>query len=137
MIVGKELRPNSGIASDFAKPIVDEVGLMCRDVKRELIAVFKATGFDSAMDASTTSQARIILNALMTKWQSRFNKIAKRAVDRNRLKRMIRALVWTAQANTLNKDVVVKLKKPIGRETRGRLRKKEKEILRSQISGLI
>ena len=64
-------------------------------------------------------------------------KLAKRAVDRNRLKRMIRELVWAAQTNTLNKDVVVKLKKPIGRETRGRLRKKEKEILRSQISGLI
>jgi ribonuclease P protein component len=64
-------------------------------------------------------------------------KLAKRAVDRNRLKRMIRELVWTAQANTLNKDVVVKLKKPIGRETRGRLRKKEKEILRSQISELL
>ena len=64
-------------------------------------------------------------------------KLAKRAVDRNRLKRMIRELVWTAQASTLNKDVVVKLKKPIGRETRGRLRKKEKEILRSQISGLL
>ena len=64
-------------------------------------------------------------------------KLAKRAVDRNRLKRMIREMVWTAQANTLNKDVVVKLKKPIGRETRGRLRKKEKEILRSQITGLL
>ncbi|MBU3556520.1 ribonuclease P protein component [Polynucleobacter sp. Ross1-W9] len=64
-------------------------------------------------------------------------KLAKRAVDRNRLKRMIRELVWMAQANTLNKDVVVKLKKPIGRETRGRLRKKEKETLRSQISGLL
>ena len=64
-------------------------------------------------------------------------KLAKRAFDRNRLKRMIRELVWTAQANTLNKDVVVKLKKPIGRETRGRLRNKEKEILRSQISGLL
>ena len=64
-------------------------------------------------------------------------KLAKRAVDRNRLKRMIRELIWTAQAKTLNKDVVVKLKKPIGRETRGRLRKKEKETLRSQISGLL
>jgi ribonuclease P protein component len=64
-------------------------------------------------------------------------KLAKRAVDRNRLKRMIRELVWTAQAGTLNKDVVVKLNKPIGRDTRGRLRKKEKEILRSQILGLL
>jgi ribonuclease P protein component len=64
-------------------------------------------------------------------------KLAKRAVDRNRLKRMIRELVRAAQTNALNKDVVVKLKKPIGRETRGRLRKKEKEILRSQISELL
>jgi ribonuclease P protein component len=64
-------------------------------------------------------------------------KLAKRAVDRNRLKRMIRELIWTAQANTLNKDVVVKLKKPIGRQTLGKLRKKEKELLHTQISGLI
>lgn len=64
-------------------------------------------------------------------------KLAKRAVDRNRLKRMIRELVRSAQATRLNSDVVVKLKKPIGRETRGRLRSKEKEVLRNQIAGLI
>ena len=64
-------------------------------------------------------------------------KLAKRAVDRNRLKRMIRELVRGAQAKDLNSDVVVKLKKPIGRETRGRLRSKEKETLRTQIAGLI
>jgi ribonuclease P protein component len=64
-------------------------------------------------------------------------KLAKRAVDRNQLKRMIRELVRGAQATHLNGDVVVKLKKPIGRETRGRLRSKEKETLRSQIAGLI
>jgi ribonuclease P protein component len=64
-------------------------------------------------------------------------KLVKRAVDRNRLKRMIRELVWTAQATTLNQDVVVKLKKPIGRQTRGRLRKKEKELLRSQVAELL
>ncbi|MBU3581321.1 ribonuclease P protein component [Polynucleobacter sp. AP-Capit-er-40B-B4] len=81
--------------------------------------------------ASTQEGAKPDLGVAVAK------KLAKRAVDRNRLKRMIRELVWAAQANTLNKDVVVKLKKPIGRETRGRLRKKEKEILRTQISGLI
>ncbi|WP_254598300.1 ribonuclease P protein component [Polynucleobacter arcticus] len=64
-------------------------------------------------------------------------KLAKRAVDRNQLKRMIRETVRIAQATSLNSDVVVKLKKPIGRETRGRLRRKEKEVLRSQIAGLI
>lgn len=64
-------------------------------------------------------------------------KLVRRAVDRNRLKRMIRELVWAAQATTVNNDVVVKLKKPIGRQTRGRLRRKEKEHLRSQIAELI
>jgi ribonuclease P protein component len=64
-------------------------------------------------------------------------KLAKRAVDRNQLKRMIRELVRSAQATGLNSDLVVKLKKPIGRETRGRLRSKEKVALRTQIAGLI
>ncbi|WP_215319418.1 ribonuclease P protein component [Polynucleobacter sp. UB-Siik-W21] len=64
-------------------------------------------------------------------------KLVKRAVDRNRLKRMIREIVWTAQATAFNKDVVLKLKKPIGRQTRGRLRKKEKDLLRSQVAELI
>ena len=64
-------------------------------------------------------------------------KLVKRAVDRNRLKRMIREIVWTAQATAFNKDVVLKLKKPIGRQTRGRLRKKEKDLLRSQVMELI
>ena len=64
-------------------------------------------------------------------------KLAKRAVDRNQLKRMIRELVRGAQATNLNSDVVVKLKKPIGRETRGRLRSKEKQVLRTQVAGLI
>jgi ribonuclease P protein component len=50
---------------------------------------------------------------------------------------MLRELIWKAQTNALNKDVVVKLKKPIGRETRGKLRKKEKDLLRSQMVGLI
>jgi len=64
-------------------------------------------------------------------------KLAKRAVDRNQLKRMIREIVRSAQASGLHKDMVVKLKKPIGRETRGRLRRVEKEVLRTQIVGLM
>jgi ribonuclease P protein component len=64
-------------------------------------------------------------------------KNAKRAVDRNRLKRMVRQLLWKAQNTTLNGDVVVKLNKSIGRDTRGKLRKKEKDLLRQQLTGLI
>ena len=60
-------------------------------------------------------------------------KFAKRAVDRNRLKRMVRELVWQAQTKNINSDVVVKLKKPIGRETKGRLRLKEKKTIRAHI----
>lgn len=62
-------------------------------------------------------------------------KLAKRAVDRNRLKRMIRETMRRG-ADPKN-DAVVKLKKPIGRETRGRLRKHEQDILRKQILDLI
>ncbi len=64
-------------------------------------------------------------------------KLAKRAVDRNQLKRMIRELVRVAQATNLSHDVVMKLKKPIGRETSGKLRSKEKKVLRTQAAGLI
>jgi len=64
-------------------------------------------------------------------------RLAKRAVDRNRLKRMIRELFLANQSTNLKSDVVVKLNKPIGRETRVRLRKKEKDLLRQQMMGLI
>lgn len=64
-------------------------------------------------------------------------KLAKRAVDRNRLKRMIREVVRTGTGLSQDSDVVVKLKKPIGRDTRGRLRKQEQDVLRKQILGLI
>ena len=78
---GGALRPNIGIATQFAKPIEDLVGLMYRDVLRELKKVYKQTGFDHAMDASIASQARIVLNSLMAKWEHRFNKIAKEKAE--------------------------------------------------------
>lgn len=81
-LVGGALRPNAGIAADYAKPIVNEIGLMYRDMKRELIKVFTETDFNSAMDASTSSQARIVLNYLLSKWSKRFNKLAKEQTDK-------------------------------------------------------
>jgi ribonuclease P protein component len=50
---------------------------------------------------------------------------------------MIRETVRCSQGAGFNNDVVVKLKKPIGSQTRGRLRKKEADILRTQMAGLI
>jgi ribonuclease P protein component len=65
-------------------------------------------------------------------------KMAKRAVDRNKLKRLIRETIRKPQTNVLNSsDVVVRLRKPIGQTTRGRLREAEYKTLRQQISGLM
>ena len=80
--IGKALRPNLSIGIDFAKPQLRLLELMRNDIKRELVKVFKETNFQSAMDASTTSQARIVLNYLLRKWSKRFDDIAKSAVDR-------------------------------------------------------
>ena len=81
--------------------------------------------------APTASESKADLGIAVAK------KLARRAVDRNQLKRMIRQHVHCVQAAGILGDVVVKLKKPIGKETHGKLRKKEKTLLREQIIGLI
>ena len=81
-LIGGALRPNAGIASDYAKPIVKEIGLMSRDVERQLKRLFTEPDYGYAMDASISSQARILLNYLMDKWQKRFKEIAEDATDR-------------------------------------------------------
>lgn len=81
-ITGKALRPNIGIAVNFSKPTLYFLELMYNETKRELEKVFKETNFTSAMDASTTSQAKILLNWLLRKWQKRFDEIAKTSVNR-------------------------------------------------------
>jgi len=65
-------------------------------------------------------------------------KLAKRAVDRNRLKRFIRESTRQPHSAILeNHDLVVRLKKPIGQTTRGRLRSAEFNVLKQQLAGLI
>ena len=80
--VAGALRPNAGIEAEFVKAVTRQVTFMANDIRKELEAVFKETDFNSAMDASITSQARITLNYLLNKWKARFNIIAKSAVDR-------------------------------------------------------
>ena len=81
-LIGSALRPNASFSADFAKPTVDLIGLMSRDVERQLKKLFKETDFGFAMDASISSQARILLNWLLAKWSKRFNAIAKSSTDR-------------------------------------------------------
>lgn len=80
--IGKPLRPNIGIGDDFSRPTLRLITLMYEDAKRELAKTFKESNFKEAMDASISSQSRIILNALLKKWQKRFDDIAKTSVER-------------------------------------------------------
>ena len=65
-------------------------------------------------------------------------KLVKRAVDRNKLKRFIRENTRQPQSAILEvHDVVIRLKKPIGQTTRGRLRSMEFGALKQQITELI
>lgn len=65
-------------------------------------------------------------------------KLVKRAVDRNKLKRFIRERTRKPISGLLDShDVVVRLKKPIGQLTRGRLRAAELIALKQQLSKLI
>jgi SPP1 gp7 family putative phage head morphogenesis protein len=86
-LVSGRLIPNAGIADDFAKPIENLIGLLARDIKRELLIVFSDVAFDGsfnhAMDAGTiVPQVRFRLNALLDKWQKRFNLVARKITGR-------------------------------------------------------
>jgi ribonuclease P protein component len=65
-------------------------------------------------------------------------KIVKRAVDRNKLKRFLRERIRKPGSTLLDtRDAVVRLKKPIGKTTRGRLRAAELNTLKQELSGLL
>lgn len=62
-------------------------------------------------------------------------KLAKRAIDRNRIKRLIREAFRQKQTSA-PMDMVVKLKSPIGKKTRHRLREQERQVIRVEIDSL-
>lgn len=59
-------------------------------------------------------------------------KNAKRAVDRNRIKRLVRETFRQAAIEEPT-DIVVKLIIPIGKKTRRRLRESERKLIRQQL----
>lgn len=77
---GTALRPAVSIYIDFGKEIAEEMARMYRDTRRELEGAFEAGPLHTAMDDGITSQARIRINALMEKWNRRFNRLAKKSV---------------------------------------------------------
>lgn len=80
---GLPMRTNEATANRFAKSAESMVTKMARDVKREILALFdselgKTAVGDAAvaMDASISSQARILINQLTKKWERVFAQYA-------------------------------------------------------------
>jgi len=59
-------------------------------------------------------------------------KNAKRAIDRNRIKRVIRE-AFRKSKNLVTVDLVVKLHAPIGLKTKRRLREPERRVIQKQV----
>ena len=79
---GGALRPAVNIADDMAAAIIEQIGLMARQTRREMLKALESGGFDHAMDDNPASQARIRLNWLREKWTARFRDLSKMQVDR-------------------------------------------------------
>jgi ribonuclease P protein component len=62
-------------------------------------------------------------------------RLAKRAVDRNKLKRLSRELIKSPAFGSKG-DCVIKLRKAIGKNTHGKLRKHEQNTLRERLMEL-
>lgn len=58
-------------------------------------------------------------------------RLVKRAVDRNKIKRMVRGLVNTGIF--VPTDCVIRLRQAVGKKTRAKLREKERILLRARL----
>jgi len=88
---GSPLHPNAAIQQEYAKAIMTLVRRMNDDTRRELQRVFNESQFAAAaMDddrsdmtsGTVASQARIALAALLAKYTTLFNRLARRATRR-------------------------------------------------------
>ena len=81
-IHGGQLNVAASIYMEYSDTITALIERMAKDIKKELIKVFEQNVMDAAMDASITSQGRIVLNALLEKWNKEFSKKAKSSTDK-------------------------------------------------------
>ncbi|QIQ61308.1 hypothetical protein V039C_0030 [Vibrio phage V039C] len=78
-IKGDPLKPNERTMQREVDKVESMVDKMNRDVSREVNKLFNSdlAKESVAMDASLSSQASILMNALSKKWEKRFNEFAK------------------------------------------------------------
>lgn len=76
---GDPLRPNEKSMSREVDKVEGMLNLMARDVSSEVMKMFNSdlAKESVAMDASISSQAAMLMNALSRKWEKRFNEFAK------------------------------------------------------------
>ncbi len=81
---GAILRPSAAISEEYSAAVLRELERMHKETVRVISQVWRDAPpvMDSAMDASAGSQARIALNALTTKYDAIFKRLAKRASER-------------------------------------------------------
>jgi len=63
-------------------------------------------------------------------------KLAKRAIDRNRIKRLMREIYRTSPTSPEPQLLVLRLRKKVGDKTKHRLREQERKEIRSELIGL-
>lgn len=79
---GKPLNYNAGIQDRYVKELTGLVVQMTKQTNREIERLFKKEMPNVAMDASISSQARILTNQLKLKFESLFGRRAKMLANR-------------------------------------------------------
>lgn len=74
---GGILRPPIAASEEFAIGITKIIDAMHKETVRSLMALHKVDGFEGAMDASISTQARIVIDGLIKKYLGVFNEKAK------------------------------------------------------------
>lgn len=79
---GKKLNYNAGVQDRYIKDLTALVVQMAKQTNREIDKLFRSEMPNTAMDASISSQARILTNQLRAKFDALFNRKAKLLAER-------------------------------------------------------
>ena len=82
-LVGAALHPNAAIQQEYVSTILALIRRMAEEVKREMVKTLERQALDgAAMDENVSVSARVALNALTDKYETLFNRVAKKATRR-------------------------------------------------------
>lgn len=83
LLAGAPLHPNAAIQQEYVSSILALIRRMAEEVKREMVKMLDGATLDgAAMDENIAVSARVALNGLMSKYETLFNRVAKKATRR-------------------------------------------------------